>query len=236
MNRPHVAARTGQQAHRWIFLEARVMWLVGLVILLATGCAPKIGDRCTVSTDCSVTGDRLCDSTQPSGYCTVFNCEPNGCPDESICVAFRVPACSMSAQSTRFQRTFCMATCDSSSDCRGGYECKDISSDPGREVIDINPSTHSICTVASDAVAIPASQLDPAVCRPVEAGATSPDGSSPDASSPDASSPEASSGEASLADATSSDATDEATSADAAGESSEASADDASTTDAGAAE
>jgi hypothetical protein len=223
MNRPHVAARTDQQAHRWISLEARSVWLVGLIMMVATGCAPKIGDRCTVSTDCSVTGDRLCDSQQPAGYCTVFNCEPNGCPDESVCVAFQEPSCSMSAQSIRFQRTFCMATCGSSSDCRGGYECKDISSDPGREVIDVNPSTHAICTVPSSKVAIPASQLDPAVCHPVDSGAPS----------PEASSPEASSSDASLTDATSSDAADEATPADAAGETSEASGDEESTTDAG---
>jgi hypothetical protein len=58
----------------------RLVWLAAAALLaLVAGCAPKIGDKCTVSTDCSVSGDRLCDSTQPSGYCTVFNCEPNAC-------------------------------------------------------------------------------------------------------------------------------------------------------------
>ena len=92
----------------------RLVWLVAAVLLaLVAGCAPKIGDKCTVSTDCSVTGDRLCDSTQPSGYCTVFNCEPNACPDDSLCVAFKEPTCAAPAQSVRFTRTFCMATCES---------------------------------------------------------------------------------------------------------------------------
>ncbi|HKO50071.1 MAG TPA: hypothetical protein VJV79_20210, partial [Polyangiaceae bacterium] len=40
---------------------------------LALGCTPKIGDDCSVSTNCSTTGDRLCDITQPGGYCTKFN-------------------------------------------------------------------------------------------------------------------------------------------------------------------
>src|SRR5690348_74537 len=42
--------------------------------LIAVGCLPKIGDHCTTSLDCSQTGQRLCDTTQPDGYCTVFNC------------------------------------------------------------------------------------------------------------------------------------------------------------------
>ena len=41
------------------------------------GCSAEIGDDCSNSTDCSSTGDRLCDTTQPGGYCTLFNCEPD---------------------------------------------------------------------------------------------------------------------------------------------------------------
>ena len=56
---------------------------------LSFGCAPQIGDECETSVDCSQGGERLCDITQPGGYCTVFNCEPNSCPeDESLCVQF----------------------------------------------------------------------------------------------------------------------------------------------------
>src|SRR5258705_13828561 len=67
------------------FLE-RWAWAGAIAASLAVGCSPKIGDKCSVSTDCSVQGDRLCDPTQPGGYCTVFNCEPDRCPDESVCV------------------------------------------------------------------------------------------------------------------------------------------------------
>ena len=95
------------------------------------GCAPKIGDACSVSTDCSATGGRLCDSTQPGGYCTLFNCEPGSCPSEAICVAFKAhpsqaAACVDPQGSARLERTFCMAKCSKNNDCRAGYACIDM--------------------------------------------------------------------------------------------------------------
>lgn len=98
-------------------------------LTLVAGCQPKIGDACNTSTDCSTQGDRLCDTTQPGGYCTIFNCEPNTCPeDEAACVAFNValdPACGAADDGKwpRFERSFCMAFCEDDSDCRSGYEC-----------------------------------------------------------------------------------------------------------------
>src|SRR3954471_21040736 len=109
---------------------------IGLVVAsgaLALGCTPKIGDSCTVSTNCSAAGDRLCDVTQPGGYCTVFNCEPGTCPEDSVCINFGSTLSSVSpAQCTPaqgpspYQRSFCMASCGSDSDCRGGYTCLDL--------------------------------------------------------------------------------------------------------------
>src|SRR4051794_157162 len=59
-------------------------------------CTPVIGDKCTVSTDCSIRGDRLCDTSQPAGYCTQLNCRAGGCADEASCVLFSsaVPGCN----------------------------------------------------------------------------------------------------------------------------------------------
>ncbi len=91
-----------------------------LVVLLGIGCKPQIGDSCKLSTDCSVTGDRLCDTSQPDGYCTIFNCEPDSCPGSSTCVEFH-------PKSDRFVRRFCLATCGSPGDCRSGYVCIDPS-------------------------------------------------------------------------------------------------------------
>jgi hypothetical protein len=99
------------------------------VAALLAGCSPDIGDDCNSSLDCSQIGDRLCDTTQPGGYCTIFNCEPDTCPeDEAACVGFQFdldPACKSVDDATypRFSKTFCMALCEDASDCRAGYEC-----------------------------------------------------------------------------------------------------------------
>jgi hypothetical protein len=95
---------------------------------LALGCTPKIGDDCSVSTNCSTTGDRLCDVTQPGGYCTKFNCEPGSCPEDSVCVNFGtklspIPGCAPSQANSPYKRSFCMASCSSDGDCRESYRC-----------------------------------------------------------------------------------------------------------------
>jgi hypothetical protein len=108
---------------------------LALLMALAAGCKPKIGDDCKLSTDCSAAGDRLCDITAPGGYCTVYNCEPGACPeDESLCVEFGaqrspIEACRDLQSPSPYARTFCMATCESDADCREGYDCADLSRD-----------------------------------------------------------------------------------------------------------
>src|ERR1700712_731835 len=116
-------------------MSLRLFWVIPLSAL-TFGCTPKIGNTCTLSTDCSQLGDRLCDVTQPDGYCTIFNCEPDQCPD-SICVGFDPtldPACKNADNGrwARFQRTFCMKPCDDDGDCRDAYQCVDLtpSTDP----------------------------------------------------------------------------------------------------------
>jgi hypothetical protein len=163
---------------RWVEVVRSRVWswsLLGSLAVLA-GCSPKIGDKCTVSTDCSIQGDRLCDPTQPGGYCTVFNCEPNRCPDEAVCVAFNEPSCSSPALSRRFQRTFCMLVCESNDDCRAGYVCQDTNGDPVRQVVDVNPQSLRICTVPLPGEA-PMSGQNPPVCQIPDSG-TPPEASS----------------------------------------------------------
>jgi hypothetical protein len=157
---------------------------------LALGCKPDIGDKCTTSTDCSIAGERLCDLTQPGGYCTIFNCEPNLCPEKSVCVAFGERTCSVQAVTLRFRRTFCMATCKKDSDCRNGdnYHCIDITNDSSRRVVDINPASHQICGIPAT-YEVPSVSPNPAVCYPSdasfdvsqpEAGPTMSDANAPD--------------------------------------------------------
>src|SRR3954465_5438780 len=107
--------------------------LLALLALAEFACTPKVGDSCTVSTNCSASGDRLCDITQPGGYCTIFNCEPGSCPDDSKCVNFGTKLslksdttdCIPSQANSPYKRSFCMATCSKDSDCRNGdgYRC-----------------------------------------------------------------------------------------------------------------
>lgn len=162
-----------------VYLSATLLGIAALAI----GCKPKIGDACSSSSDCSVQADRLCDTTLPGGYCTLFNCEPNTCPeDESVCVAFNESICDDPLRTPRFQRTFCMARCDDDGDCRAGYSCTDM----GSAVIDQNPPTRKVCAVPPRAPAETDGGVA-GVCEPVgDAGFPSPEpfptpGSSADA-------------------------------------------------------
>jgi hypothetical protein len=77
-----------------------VLALAGLAVVgaLLGGCGKEIGDACTLSTDCSPNGDRVCqcwncsgvDPTGDSqnGYCTIQGCDFGTCPDEAACVRF----------------------------------------------------------------------------------------------------------------------------------------------------
>lgn len=104
---------------------------LGLLLLLLAACRPQIGDECTASADCSAQGDRLCDTSQPQGYCTIFSCDPDSCPDDdSVCVGFGLElpqSCEAPNAANpswpRFERTFCMAPCEEDDDCREGYQC-----------------------------------------------------------------------------------------------------------------
>lgn len=82
------------------------------------GCAPQIGDSCDTALDCSLSGDRACDTSTPNGECTLFGCEAGACPGEAICVRFR-------PNDARLQFTACMKRCQERGNCRvdEGYSC-----------------------------------------------------------------------------------------------------------------
>lgn len=114
--------------------------LVPLAAMAA--CTPEIGDKCVLSTDCSVRSDRLCDTSQPNGYCTQ-NCQGNGCPDKAACVLFNtsLPGCGFDDRAgpagSRVARSFCSARCYSNADCRTdeGYVCANPRSYPWNAII-----------------------------------------------------------------------------------------------------
>lgn len=117
------------------------------------GCTPEIGDKCVLSTDCSTRGDRLCDTSQPDGYCTQFNCSKNSCPDEAACVLFNaaVPGCGYDDRAggygSRVARSFCVAKCEGDGDCRGGYVCADPRTPPWGGLIQDDDQNKRTCLV-----------------------------------------------------------------------------------------
>lgn len=170
----------------WDSVAPEVILALSFALALA-GCTPEIGDQCTVSTDCSVRGERLCDTSQPGGYCTVFNCRGNICPDEAACLMFyaAVPGCGYSDRtgSARTARTFCAAQCESDGDCRGGYVCANPTDAPWNAVILDDNQIKRVCVVRpadwpTDG-GVPASfpKDSPLVCTPGGGSASSIDAS-----------------------------------------------------------
>lgn len=124
---------------------------------LAFGCTPEIGDKCRVSTDCSVRGELLCDTSQPQGYCTQLNCAKNTCREEGACVLFNgaLPGCAPDDRAgptgSRVARSFCMARCNTNADCREaeGYECADPRGAPWSAVHLEDDQSIRVCLVRS---------------------------------------------------------------------------------------
>ncbi|MBU0552779.1 hypothetical protein KKB55_21245 [Myxococcota bacterium] len=89
-----------------------------LILLLALpACGKVIGDECISDLECD-TG-QVCDRASEGGYCTVTPCEVGACPDDGVCVTFEDG------------RSWCMARCDDSGDCRDGYACDKSLADHG---------------------------------------------------------------------------------------------------------
>ena len=155
---------------------------LGVALLLSgltASCTPAIGDRCAVSSDCSIQGNRTCDTSQPNGYCTILGCTANSCPDNAACVVFgaSVPGCAYNdyGAPSRTGRAMCLKTCSNNSDCRQGegYVCAPLSQPPWdggppwTAVLDTNTSQR-VCVVAASSTEVMIQ--DAAVCssqRPV---------------------------------------------------------------------
>ena len=127
--------------------------LVALAAVIASAtlsaCGSEIGDGCSLSTDCSPEGDRVCDISSPGGYCTQIGCDYDTCPGEAECVRFfsvnssnrtcnprteddttndctadELCALSGTCVPRLAEVRFCMRKCSSNGDCRDGYECR----------------------------------------------------------------------------------------------------------------
>jgi hypothetical protein len=103
-----------------------------------------------------------------------LGCEQGTCPEDSVCVKFR-PALE------RIAVTYCMASCETDSDCRGdeGYECMTSTAFANEEATVLDGAGKEFCS-------IPLLLMSE---QPEE------DASVPDASTPDASGDASSSGD-----------------------------------------
>ena len=134
------------RSHSWMTLA--------LLASLLPSCANEIGDSCSTNIDCSTSGDRICDTAQRDGYCTIQGCGATTCPGEAVCISFypenflSTPCdpetedsvaiaeptndclgseiCLSSGVCASFaqERRFCMKRCKKNGDCRNGYECR----------------------------------------------------------------------------------------------------------------
>lgn len=140
------------------------------------GCQPSIGDKCVLNTDCSNSGTRQCDNSMPGGYCTIFNCGPNTCPDHSACYLFNaaVQGCPYSDRApSRTAHSFCLEDCSHDSDCRSDYICADLRYGPWNAILLDDNQAQAVCipgpdqayvnqgTPISDNDAAPVCQADP---------------------------------------------------------------------------
>jgi len=112
--------------------------IVAAALLCAQGlaaCKSKVGDGCKSNTDCSPDGDRICDPSQPGGYCTIPDCQPDTCPEGATCVQFWDGA---------HARTWCMKRCSGNGGCRGGYYCAAGTSEVAL-IVDSDPGESGFC-------------------------------------------------------------------------------------------
>jgi hypothetical protein len=56
--------------------------------LALASCGKKIGDECQTAADCDPNGTRICDISQPGGYCTILGCDETTCPSEAACIRY----------------------------------------------------------------------------------------------------------------------------------------------------
>jgi hypothetical protein len=131
-----------------------------VLAVLAVGCTPHIGGSCTLNTDCSIDNSKQCDNAQAGGYCTVFNCSPNTCPDNAVCVELQanVPGCPYDdyASPSRSGRSMCLKSCNHDSDCRQGegYVCRsmmDIRNSGIEAVILDDNQSQKVCVLPAEA-------------------------------------------------------------------------------------
>lgn len=65
--------------------------VVFVLLSALAACGHNIGDSCNTNVDCSPSGDRFCDTSAPSGYCSIDGCDIDTCPSGAVCIRFLTP-------------------------------------------------------------------------------------------------------------------------------------------------
>ena len=89
--------------------------------LALASCGKKIGDSCQTPADCDPNGARICDLSQPGGYCTIQGCDETTCPSEAACIRY-------------FPVQFLTKPCNPYCEDRQGLTVPDAGSDAGMSV------------------------------------------------------------------------------------------------------
>jgi hypothetical protein len=66
----------------------RLLLVTSTLAMLVGACSHEIGDSCKVAADCDPNGTRVCDLSQPGGYCTMVGCDEKSCPSSSVCIRY----------------------------------------------------------------------------------------------------------------------------------------------------
>src|SRR6202041_1127412 len=114
----------------------------------------------------------------PGGYCTIFNCGPNTCPDQTACYLFQseVQGCPYSDRApSRTAHSFCMKDCQKDSDCREGYICADLRAAPWNAILLDDNQNQSVCTIGYDSSFQAAGELPDANAPPLPVCQADPD-------------------------------------------------------------
>lgn len=106
--------QTSSRSSDFQMLRILVTLLAFAMLLTASACNPAVGDECQSNLECDTSTDSVCDVTVPGGYCTVADCVPNGCPDDSVCVEFDDVTSN------------CMEACLKDGDCRDTHVCRAV--------------------------------------------------------------------------------------------------------------
>jgi len=114
--------------------------LVLAMALAVASCGRKIGDNCQTAVDCDPNGGRICDLSQPGGYCTILGCNETTCPSEATCVRY-FPVQFLTKPCNPFcEDQYCLAGADGGTSSDAGCPMLCPQSSPQESLADTCPN------------------------------------------------------------------------------------------------